>query len=37
MKSDLEIQIQNEEKIIKDFRNGTIDFPWIRERIENPR
>lgn len=31
MKSDLEIEI------INDFRNGRIVFPWIRERIENPR
>lgn len=34
MKSEIEIE---SEEIIKDFKNGKIEFPWIRNRMENPK
>jgi DNA modification methylase len=30
-------KLKKEETIIKEFQNGKIGFPWMRERIENPR
>jgi hypothetical protein len=34
MKSEIET---DSEEIIKDFKNGKIEFPWIRNRMENPK
>ena len=31
-----EIVKKEETKIIQDFKNGKIQFPWMRERINNP-